>query len=327
MVDLTTKYMGLELRNPLMVASCSLSKSVEDVKKWENAGAGAVVLKSLFEEQIRMDAGEIFGHGSADHHAEGYDYIMNTQMEFGTSDYLKVLEAARTQSTIPVIASVNCRTDEGWTEFTKKLENAGAAGLELNISVMPTDPAVGSDEVEERILNLVHSVTQQVEIPVAVKLGPYYSAPAKMARDMVWRGASGLVLFNRFYQFDIDVDHMRLKPGNSLSSPAELTTALRWIAVLSGRIKAGLAATTGIHTGDDALKALLAGADVVQLCSTLYKNGEKAITEILERITEFLNENEFDSIDAVRGNLSQRYSEQPESYERLQYIKALVGIE
>lgn len=327
MVDLSTKYMGLELRNPLIVGSCSLCKTIDDVKKWEAAGAGAVVLKSLFEEQIRMDAGEVFGHASGDRHAEGYDYILNTQMHYGTSDYLTVLEASKKEASIPVIASVNCRSDQGWTDFATQLQDAGASGLELNISVMPTDPAVGGDEVEERVLNIVHSVAEKVSIPVAVKIGPNYSAPAKIARDIVWRGASGLVLFNRFYQFDIDVDHMRLKPGNSLSTPAEATAALRWIAILSGRIKAGLAATTGIHDGNDTLKAILAGADAVQLCSTLYKNGEGVIGEILERITEFLNDNEFDSIEAIKGNLSQRYSEQPESYERLQYIKALVGIE
>jgi len=192
---------------------------------------------------------------------------------------------------------------------------------------MPTDPSVGSDEVEERILSIVQSVTEKVDIPVAVKIGPYFSAPAKVARDIIWRGAKALVLFNRFYQFDIDVEQMKLKPGNSLSSPSEITTALRWIAVLSGRIKASLAATTGVHRAEDALKAILSGADAVQLCSTLYKNGAEVVMEILEGISEFLRDNGFESIEAIKGTLSQRYSEQPESYERLQYIKALVGIE
>lgn len=326
-MDLTTEYMGLKLRNPLMIASCSLSKSLEDVKKWEDAGAGAIVLKSLFEEQIKEDAGALYGKAEGDRHTEGYDYIMNLQMDFGTGEYLKVVEAARTAATIPVIASVNCRTDQGWTDFARKLQNAGASGLELNISVMPTDPAVGSDEVEERILSIVQAVAEKVDIPVAVKIGPYFSAPAKVVRDIVWRGARALVLFNRFYQFDIDVDAMKLQPGNSLSSPSEITTALRWIAVLSGRIKASLAATTGVHGAEDALKGILAGADVVQLCSTLYRNGPEVVMEILEGISEFLKNNGFDSLDAIKGTLSQRYSEQPESYERLQYIKALVGIE
>lgn len=327
MVDFSTEYMGLKLRNPLVVASCSLSKSIEDIQRWDAAGAGAIVLKSLFEEQIRMDAGDVFGKAAGDWHSEGYDYIMNTQMEFSAKEYLKIIEASGTCSSIPVIASINCRSDHGWTNYASKLQDAGAAGIELNVSVMPTNPSVSSDEVEERILSIVNSVTSKVTIPVAVKIGPYFSAPAKIARDIVWRGAKALVLFNRYYQFDVDADHLRLKPGNSLSTSSENTTALRWIAILSGRIKAGLAATTGIHTADDVLKALLVGADVVQLCSTLYKNGETVIIDILKEMSVFLKDHGFDSVHAIRGTLSQRYSEQPESYERLQYIKALVGIE
>ena len=327
MIDLSTEYMGLKLRNPLVVASCSLSRSFDDVRKWEAAGAGAVVLKSLFEEQIHHEAGEIFGKAAGDWHSEGYDYIMNTQMEFGAKEYLKIVEQSVGGSGIPVIASINCRSDRGWTDFAAKLQEAGASGIELNVSVMPTNPSISSDEVEERILSIVSTVTGKVTIPVAVKIGPYFSAPAKIARDIVWRGAKALVLFNRFYQFDVDIDHLRLKPGNALSSSSEITTVLRWIAVLSGRIKAGLAATTGIHNAEDALKAILVGADVVQLCSTLYKNGEHVVADILKGLTELLQNHGFDSIRAARGTLSQRYSEQPESYERLQYIKALVGIE
>ena len=327
MVDLSTDYMGLKLRNPLMVGSCSLCCSVEDVKKWDDAGAGAVVLKSLFEEQIRMDAGDVFGKASGDRHAEGYDYIMNTQMEFGASEYLKIIENSRKCCTIPVIASVNCQSDQGWTDYAVKLQEAGASAIELNISFLPTNPSISADEVEERILSIVSGVTQKTTIPVAVKIGPFFSAPAKIARDIVWRGAKALVLFNRYYQFDVDVDHIRLKPGNTLSTSSEMTTALRWIAILSGRIKAGLAATTGIHNAEDVLKALLVGADVVQMCSTLYKNGDSVIVEILKDLSAFLKDHGFDSVHAIRGTLSQRYSEQPESYERLQYIKALVGIE
>jgi len=327
MVDLSTTYMGLKLKNPLMVASCSLSKSIEDVKKWEDAGVGAVVLKSIFEEQIRAAAGDTFGAAGAEQHAEGYDYILNTQMHTGTKDYLSLLENTRSNLSIPVIASVNCNSNKGWTDFAVKLQDAGASGLELNLSIMPTDPAIGSDEIEERILDIVYSVTQKIDIPVAVKIGPYFTAPAKVIRDIIWRGAKGLVLFNRFYQFDIDVDNMRLKPGSIMSSSSELSTSLRWVALLSGRIRAGLAVTTGVHNGNDALKAILAGADAIQLCSTLYKHGEGQVKVILARITEFLGENEFDSIEAIKGVLSQKYSDQPESYERLQYIKSLVGIE
>jgi dihydroorotate dehydrogenase (fumarate) len=327
MLDFSTDYMGLKLKNPLVVASCSLVRSAEDVKTWESAGAGAVVMKSLFEEQIRMEAGNVFGKSDGDRHAEGYDYIMNTQMELSSKDYLDIIEKAKSGSKIPIIASINCITATGWTEYTEKLQEAGADAIELNISVMPTDPSTTSDDVEERILNIVSTVTQRTDIPVAVKIGPCFSAPAKLARDIVWRGAKALVLFNRFYQFDIDVDNLRIKPGNSLSSSSEINTSLRWIAILSGRIRSSLAATTGIHTAEDAIKTLLAGADVLQLCSVLYKNGESNLGTILKGIESFMNDQGFDSVNAFRGILSQRYSEKPESYERLQYIKALVGIE
>lgn len=327
MVDFSTEYMGLKLRNPLVAASCSLVKSADDIRKWENAGVGAVVLKSLFEEQIRMQAGDVFGKAGGDRHAEGYDYIMNTQMEFGAKEYLQIIETGKKAAEIPIIASVNCVTAKGWTDFAVKLQNAGADALELNISVMPTDPSTTSDEVEERVLSIVSMVSGKVSIPVAVKIGPGFSAPAKIARDIIWRGARGLVLFNRFYQFDIDTDLLQVKPGNSFSSSRELCQSLRWIAILSGRIKASLAATTGIHTYKDVLKVLLAGADIAQLCSTLYLNGETVVSQILKGMESFMKENDFDSVDAFRGILGQRTSEQPESYERLQYIKALVGIE
>ncbi len=327
MVDLSTEYVGLSLKNPLIVASSSLVRSADDVKKWEDAGAGAVVMKSLFEEQIRMDADNLFGKSSGDRHAEGYDYIMNTQMEFGAAEYLNVIQNAKSQTQIPVIASVNCITAKGWTDYARKLQEAGADALELNLSVMPTDPALSSDDVEERILAIVSTVTGKTNIPVAVKIGPYFSAPAKIARDIVWRGAKALVLFNRFYQFDIDVNNIRLKPGNSLSTSSEINTTLRWIAILAGRIKAALSATTGFHNAEDVIKSLLAGADTVQLCSTLYKNGESKIKTILNDVEAYMKDQGFDSIHAFRGTLSQRYSENPESYERLQYIKALVGIE
>ncbi|MGB3976236.1 MAG: dihydroorotate dehydrogenase-like protein [bacterium] len=327
MVDLSTEYMGLKLRNPLVVGSSSLVKSAKDIKKWQDAGVGAVVMKSLFEEQIRMEAGDVFDKAGGDRHTEGYDYIMNTKMEFGSNEYLKIVEEGKKIAHIPVIASVNCSTPKGWTGYAISLQDAGADALELNISVMPTNPLITSEDVEERVLSIVSKVVSKISIPVAVKIGPNFSAPAKLVRDIVWRGAKALVLFNRFYQFDIDTDHMRIKPGHSLSSSVEICQALRWIAILSGRLNTSLAASTGIHTSKDVLKALLAGADVAQLCSTLYMNGVSVIPQILDGITAFMKENEFNTLSAFRGILSQQYSEQPESYERLQYIKTLVGIE
>ncbi|MBN1357075.1 dihydroorotate dehydrogenase-like protein [bacterium] len=327
MADIHADYMGIRLKNPLIVASCSLVKSVENVQDCERNGAGAVVLKSLFEEQIRRSAENVTGQADGLWHTESYDYLYNTELDFGENEYLDIIRESKKSVSIPVIASINCYSDKGWTEYARRLQKAGADAIELNISCMPSDPGIPAEQIEKHHFNILENVRKLVTIPIAVKIGPYFSSLSRFAAELSWRGAGALVLFNRFYQFDIDTDKMRLKAGNRFSSPDETHVPLRWIALLSGRIRCDLAASTGIHDARGVIKHILAGASAVQLCSTLYLNGLDRIGAILKEMAEWMDEHGFASLGDFRGILGQRKSEDPEGYERLQYIKALVGIE
>jgi dihydroorotate dehydrogenase (fumarate) len=327
MADLTTRYMGLELRNPLIVASCSLVNSVEGVQRCADAGAGAIVLKSLFEEQIEADTREIQKHVWLSGHAEAYDYVRRIGIETGEQDYLNLLERAKKAVSVPVIASFNCITPDWWTDYAKKLESAGADGIELNIAVLPSDPRHSSNEIEELYCSILEGVRASVRIPIAVKIGPYFTSLASVAQALCARGASALVLFNRFYQLDINIDKLNLVPGYRFSTPEEINVSLRWISLLAGRVNCDLAATTGVHDAPGFIKQLLAGAAAVQICSTLYKHGIGHIAQILSNVELWMKKHQFESVAQFQGKLSQKESEQPESYERLQYVKALVGIE
>lgn len=327
MIDLSTKYMGLTLRNPLIVASCSLVKTVEGVRNCADAGAGAIVLKSLFEEQIQSEVGDlkeylwIYGHPEAIQYARGF------RMALGPMEYLKLIEEAKSVVSIPIIASLNCITPKWWTSYAKQIEKAGADALELNISVMPSDPGRSSKEIEDLYFKIFEGVKTSVNIPIAVKIGPYFTSTARIAWELGRRGASALVLFNRFYQFDIDIEKLEPSPGYHFSSPQEINLPLRWIALLSGRVSCDLAASTGVHDGAGVIKMLLAGASAVQICSTLYLNGMEQIDRILKQLESWMKKHGSDSIEKIRGKLSQMESDRPELYERLQYIRALVGIE
>jgi len=327
MADLTTRYMGLQLRNPLIVASCSLVNSVEGVQRCADAGAGAIVLKSLFEEQIEADTREIQKHVWLSGHTEAYDYVRRIGVETGEQDYLSLLERAKRAVSIPVIASFNCITPDWWTDYARKLESAGADGIELNIAVLPSDPRHSSNEIEELYYNILEGVRTSVQIPIAVKIGPYFTSLASVAQALCAKGASALVLFNRFYQLDINIDKLNLVPGYRFSTPDEINVSLRWISLLAGRVNCDLAATTGVHDAPGFIKQLLAGAAAVQICSTLYKHGIGHIAQILSNIELWMKKHQFESVAQFQGKLSQKESEQPESYERLQYVKALVGIE
>lgn len=351
MPDLSTTYMGLELRNPLVVASSSLTGNLDGVKKCADAGAGAVVLKSLFEEQIAAETGALSQYAEYAAHGEAEEYLRGYGMEMGPREYLKLVKGAKKAVDIPVIPSLNCFSDGRWADYARKLENAGADAIELNVALMPNRVKQEGAPIEEQYFRILHEVKTRVDVPIAMKVGPYFSsfanfadkltrplakAPeftvgwcgtAKNAGEVVWKGAEALVLFNRFYQLDIDVDTLELVPGNPYSSPQEITTPLRWISLLTGKLDCDLAATTGIHDGRDAVKMLLAGATTVQICSTLYRNGHARIGEMLEEITAWMQTHGFSSLKDFRGRLSQIRSERPESYERLQYIKLFVGIE
>ncbi len=351
MADLSTTYMGLSLKNPVVVASSSLTGTVEGVQQCAAAGAGAIVLKSLFEEQISHETGALGQYAEYAGHYEATEYLQGYGMELGPRDYLKLVAEAKQAVAVPVIPSLNCFSSERWADYAKKLENAGADAIELNVGLMPNQVKQEGAAIEERYFKILHDVKSRVKIPVAMKVGPYFSSfanlaeklcrdraeapeftvgwcgPGETSKKIVWEGADALVLFNRFYQFDIDIEKMALVAGNPYSTPAEIHTSLRWISLLAGRISCDLAATTGIHDGKGAIKQLLAGATTVQLCSTLYKHGAGQIEKILAEIQAWMERHDFARLDEFRGRLSQARSQRPESYERLQYIKLFVGIE
>lgn len=351
MIDLTTRYMGIELKNPLVVSSCGLTKTVQGVHQAAEAGAGAIVLKSLFEEQITAEVQELVDQSQHSGHTEAYDYLHSFGRTFGPNEYLQLVRDAKKAVSVPVIASVNCITAERWTEYAAKLADAGADGLELNVGFLPNDPSLNGTEVDERYTQILAAVHAAVELPVALKIGPYFSSlshmaeklgndrmagppftvgwcgPGDNAKEVTRRGADALVLFNRFYRFDIDIDTLQLASGNPYSTSEELYIPLRWISLLAGKLQCDLAATTGVHEGKDLIKLILAGATVVQVCSTLYRNGLGQISLILNYLQDWMQAHGFARIDDFRGELSYVRSDNPSAYERVQYIKALVGIE
>ena len=326
MSDLSTTYMGLELQNPLLVASCSLTKTAEGVKKCADAGAAAVVLKSLFEEQIDVEIKDMEKHLMPYWHPEALDYVQEMGMSFGPKEYIAIIKEARKEVSIPVIASLNCISPKWWVAYAKQIVDAGADALELNIAIMPSDTERNGKEIEDIYLKIISEVQEHIQIPIAVKIGPYFTSLGRFATELRKNGATAVVLFNRFYQPNIDIEKMELAPGYNFSSPEDMGLTMRWIALLSGRIGCDLAASTGIHDAAGVIKQLLAGATVVQLCSTLYLNGLKQIKIILSELESWLNGHGFDSVNEIRGKLSQLKSDKPELYERIQYIKALVGI-
>ncbi|MCR4438467.1 MAG: dihydroorotate dehydrogenase-like protein [bacterium] len=327
MADLSTKYMGMELANPFIVASCRLTATLDGIQKCADAGAGAVVLKSLFEEQIDVDTSELEVQTWLTGHAEAFEYVRAMGMAMGPREYVALIEQAKKKVTIPIIASLNCVDGRWWREWARQIALAGADGLELNIALMPSDVRRTAADIERHVYAIVEQVREHVSLPLAVKIGPYFTSIPHVAQELARRGAAALVLFNRFYQMDIDAEKLTVVAGNRLSSPDELHLPLRWIAVLAGRVNADLAAATGVHDGKGAVKAILAGATAVQLCSTLYKNGLAQIRRIDEQVTKWLDERGHKTAADIRGLLCQEKSERPEVYERLQYIKALTGIE
>jgi dihydroorotate dehydrogenase (fumarate) len=319
--------MGLELRNPVVVASCGMTKDADGVRRCADAGAGAVVLKSLFEEQIIGEMENQKQYESLAWHPEALDYVVGMNISLGPSDYLDVIGKAKKTVSIPVIASLNCISRKVWTGYAKRLEDAGADALEINLAFLPSDPKRTAADVEKMYFDTLADVTTTVGLPLAVKLGPHFNSISHMAMEVSRRGAAALVLFNRFYQVDIDIEKMEISSGITLSSPGDINLPLRWISLLSGRLECDLAASTGIHDAEGVVKMLLAGATVTQVCSTLYRNGVESIGPMLEGLSGWLDDRGFGSVDEMRGKLSSMNSENPELYERIQYIKAFTGVE
>ena len=352
MADLTTTYMGIPLPNPIIVASSSLTQTVDGVRKCAEAGAGAIVLKSLFEEQIVAETNQLSQHADEySGYGEAYNYIQGYGMELGPKNYLQLISDAKKAVDIPIIPSLNCISTEIWADYAEKLQNAGADAIELNVGLMPTNSTQEGPSIADQYFRILHNVKTRVDIPVAMKVGPYFTsfanfadrltqdraeAPAYSAGwfgrnrkvgKLTWKGAEGLVLFNRYYKFDIDIDKQELVHGIPYSSPAEINYTLRWLSLLSGRVSCDLCGNTGIHDGHDVIKAILAGAKTVQICSTLFLHGIEQIEKMLVQIQAWMQQRGYEKLSDFRGQLSQARSKNPSDYERLQYIKLFVGIE
>lgn len=316
--------MGLSLPNPLVVSSSSLTQTPEKVQQCEAAGAGAVVLKSLFEEQIEA---EIDADSGGTEHTEAMDYIRQMQTDAGMTAYTRLIRESRKLVSIPVIASINAVSRDWWEDHVAALEDAGADALELNISLMPHDYTNRDEQILQFYVKTVEAVRKRVSIPISVKIGPQFTSLPATVDALTWAGASAVVLFNRFYQFDIDVEKLSLTSGSPFSTSADLSVPLRWISMIHGRSKAELAASSGVHSGADAVKVLLAGAQVAQVCSALYRHGLEHLGVMRKELESWMDRKSFTAVNQFRGKLSQKKSDTPVAFERLQYIKALVGRE
>jgi dihydroorotate dehydrogenase (fumarate) len=325
-MDLTTNYLGLRLRTPLIVGASPLSEDIGNIQRMQDAGASAVVLHSLFEEQLRQDRLEL--HQRLEHGTQSFPEALtyfpeSENYQLGPEEYLAHIQKAKKAVDIPIIASLNGSMDGDWTKCARLIEQAGADALELNIYCIPTDLNTTGAEVEQTYFDILKAVKSELSIPVAMKLSPFFSNFANMAKRLDDAGADGLVLFNRFYQPDIDLDTLEVKPNILLSTPMAMRVPLRWIAILYDRIRCNLAATSGIHRASDALKMLMAGADIAMLCSVLIRHGIPQISVIERDLRAWLEEREYISVQQLRGSLSQKNVENPSAFERAQYMRAI----
>ncbi len=326
MIDLTTTYMGMRLAHPLIASASPLSKDLDGIKRLEDGGAAAVVMFSLFEEQIRaeQEALEVLSLAGSESFAESLSYFPNAApYRVGPEHYLELIRRARESVRVPIIASLNGVTNEGWIDYAKQMQQAGAHAIELNVYFIAADLDVSGRQVEERVLDILRAVKRAVSIPVAIKLSPFFSAFGNMARQLDEAGADALVLFNRFYQPDFDLDHLEVVPNLHLSTPHEVRLPLLWIAVLSGRIKASLAATTGVHSGVEVVKYLLAGADAVMSTSAVLEHGPAHLGLLVTELRTWLEARDYASVSQMKGAMSQRKVADPTAFERANYVKIL----
>ncbi|MGB9664483.1 MAG: dihydroorotate dehydrogenase-like protein [Ignavibacteria bacterium] len=325
-MDLTTTYLGLKLKNPVMPSASPLSKDLGKVKKLEDAGAAAIVLWSLFEEEIESEQIEL--HYRTTIHSESYAEALSYFPEFseykiGPDSYLEHIRKVKGSVAVPVIASLNGKSLGGWTEYAKKIEEAGADALELNIYFLATDPTKTSSDIDQLYIDIVKEVRKEIKIPIAVKLSPYFSSTAWIANELAKAGANGLILFNRFYQPDIDLENLEVVPNVILSTPFANRLPLRWIAILYGKVKADLAATGGISSAEDVIKMIMAGASVTQMFSALIKHGENHITRVLDDMRKWMEEHEYESVELMKGSMSHKSVSNPAAFERANYMKIL----
>lgn len=325
-MNIKSKYLGFDLRSPLVASASPLARELDNVKKMEDAGISAVVLNSLYEEEIRVEREALMHHleYGTESYAEALSYFPEPEVFYAKTDaYLEHIGKCREAVDIPIIASLNGSTLGGWTDFAVKMQEAGASALELNIYSIPTDFEMPGADVEQMVLGIVRAVKSAVSIPVAVKLSPYYSNMAYTAKKLDESGADGLVLFNRFYQPDINLETLETEPNIILSTPQAARLPLRWIGILYGNVEASLAATSGIHYAEDAIKMLLAGADVTMMTSALLKFGIDHVKDVEANLVRWLEENEYESVEQLRGSMSQQKGTDASAFERAQYMRAL----
>lgn len=328
-MKMQANYMGMTLNSPIIVSACTLSEQTDNIVKMEDSGAGAVVLFSLFEEQIRKEEARFRGVMAETSYAfpEALDYFPDLEeFNIGSDEYLEHIRKTKERVNIPVIGSLNGITSEGWVDYSRLMEQAGADGIEVNIFFIPADIAMSSSEVEHRYLNIITAIRQAVKIPVAVKPNPYFSSTGNMALRMKNAGADALVLFNRFYQPDFDINELIIKTDLQYSESSEIRLPLLWIALLYGKVNLSLAATTGVQSAIEVIKYLLAGADVVMTASSLYKNGISYLKTMNKELQDWMYMMGFDSLAAFRGSMSQQHISDPTAYERANYIKILEGL-
>ena len=344
MENLQTTYLGLNLRNPLIAGSCGLTNSVSNIKELAKRGVGAIVVKSLFEEQIQFEAEKVIKNNTNEmspysrpsetifnkriyDYDEAYSYIFDFAKRNTLGKYLYFLNEAKESVDIPVIASINCVSNQDWHSFAKKIEETGVDALELNIYILPSDMRRSGEDNEKIYFDIIQEVRNYVDIPLAVKIGYYFSSLSQSVKKLSQTGIKGLVLFNRPYNTDIDIDTITLSHGSLYSSPEEYSRTLRWMSILSGQVECDLSASTGIHDQNAFIKQLLAGATTVQIASALYKKGFDVIPEILSGTVAWMNKNKFETIDDFKGKLSKSNLENPAAIERVQFIKLYSGIE
>ncbi|MBP7679027.1 MAG: dihydroorotate dehydrogenase-like protein [Bacteroidales bacterium] len=324
-MDLSTSYMGLKLRNPLIVSSSRITSTVDDVKKCADNGAGAIVLKSLFEEQFLADSNRLMDQDQKYFwFPEAIDFINQHSREHGIKGYLKLIKGAKANTDIPIIASVNCVTAQEWPRYSKELVDAGADGIELNVFIVPKNEQMTSAEIEDLYVQIVSEVRRNVNVPIAVKIGPFFSNGFSMVKRLNDAGANAIVVFNRFYRPDIDIDNECITRPNYLSCPQEMGQPLRWVSLFSSRVNIDMAGNTGIHEGSGMIKMLLAGAAAVQVCSTLYINGLGYIDTMIGDLKKWMAWKGYEKIDDFKGKLTKRH-ENIAAFERVQFLKQALG--
>jgi dihydroorotate dehydrogenase (fumarate) len=330
MPDLTTKYLGLKLRSPLVPSASPLSQEISSIRRLEDAGAAAIVLYSLFEEQLRLETLELDHHLSVgtESFAESLTFFPQpSEFRLGPEGYLEHIRKAKEAVDIPIIASLNGATVGGWTKFAQQIEQAGADALECNIYYIPTDPDLKAADIEQTYVDIVWAVKSAISIPVTVKVSPFFTNFAHIAKRLDDAGADGLVLFNRFYQPDIDLEELEIRPNVLLSTPQALRLPLTWIGILYGRLRASLAATSGVHEAQDVIKLLMAGARVTMMCSALLRNGINHLRHVERGILDWMEQHEYESVYQMQGSMSQLRCSDPSAFERAQYMRAVKSLQ